>query len=193
MTSVAAIEAAVAEPAEGQSAELVARARAGDRAALEALIVSVERRVYALAWRLVGDRAAAEDVAQEVFLKICRRLDRFRGGNFLGWVYRMVVNQAHDWRRRAGPAAEELGEVGAPPGFDAAREEQLRRVTDAMRVLSPKEREALVMTDMEGFTSGEAARILGCMAITVRVRAAQARKKLRRVLARHYPELREGV
>jgi RNA polymerase sigma-70 factor, ECF subfamily len=129
-----------------------------------------------------------------VFLKICRRLDQYRGGaSFLGWVYRITVRQAHDWRRSAGPATLELPEVMAVSGLDAAREEQLRRVEEAMRVLSEKERQALVLTEIEGFTSVEAARILGTLAITVRVRAAQARKKLRRALSHYYPELREEV
>ena len=194
MTITVAIEASVADPAEAEFAALVVRARAGDRAALEGVIETVERRIYGLAWRLLGDGAAAEDVAQEVFLKICQRLNQFRGGNFLGWAYRMTVNQAHDWRRRGGGAREELvEETVAPAGLDAARQEQLRRVMEAMAVLTVKEREALVLTELEGFSSREAARILGGMGVTVRVRAAQARKKIRRALARFYPELREGV
>ena len=62
-----------------------------------------------------------------------------------------------------------------------------------MGVLSEKERQALVLTEIEGFTSVEAARVLGTLAITVRVRAGQARKKLRRALSHYYPELREDV
>lgn len=194
MTTTVAIEGSVADDTEAHLAGLIAAARAGDRTALEALLEAIERRVFGFAYRLTGNGAAAEDVAQEVFLKICRRLDQYRGGSsFLAWVYRITVRQAHDWRRAAGPATEELPEVMAGPGLDAAREEQLRRVQEAMRVLSEKEREALVLTQVEGFTSVEAARVLGTLAITVRVRAAQARKKIRRALSHYYPELREGV
>ena len=191
MTATVAIEGRVADETEAHLAEWIAAARAGDRAALEALLEAIERRVFGFAYRLTGNRAAAEDVAQEVFLKICRRLHQYRGGSsFLGWVYRITVRQAHDWRRSAGPAGAEPVELPAP-AVDPAREEQLRRVEESMRLLSDKERQALVLTDIEGFTSVEAARVLGTLAITVRVRAAQARKKLRRALSRYYPELRE--
>ena len=175
-------------------ADLVAAARAGDRTALEALLVNIERRVFALAYRLVGEPAGAEDVAQEVLLKVCRRLNQYRSGsNFLGWVYRIVVNQAHDHRRRAGPPTVETLELEAPAAFHPARDEQLRRVMEAMRVLSERERAALVLIDIEGFSSAEAAGVLGCLAITARTRAAQARKKVRRALSRYYPELREAT
>ena len=190
MTTAVAIEGRV--EADADLAELVAAARAGDRASLEALLESIERRVYGFAWRLTGNRAAAEDVTQEALLKVCRRLEQYRGGSFAGWVYRIVVRQAHDHRRAAGPVAEALGEI-AVAGVDAVRQEQWRRVEGALAVLTEKERRALVLTEMEGFTSVEAARILGCLAVTVRVRAAQARRKLRRALSRCYPELREGL
>jgi RNA polymerase sigma-70 factor (ECF subfamily) len=186
-----AIEGAVAGDAEGHLSGLVAAARAGDRASLDTLLETIERRVYGFAWRLTGNPSAAEDVAQEALFKVCRKLDQYRGGSFLGWVYRIVVRQAADWRRSAGPAALELAEEPVP-GLDAERAEQLRRLTEAMRVLSEKERQALVLLQIEGFTALEAARVLGCLAITVRVRASQARKKLRRALSRWYPELREG-
>jgi RNA polymerase sigma-70 factor (ECF subfamily) len=147
-----------------------------------------------LAYRLVGAAAGAEDVSQEVFLQICTKLGQFReGGNFLGWVYRIVVNKAHDYRRARDPQAVEILDLAAPADFHPARQEQLRRVMEAMRELTEKERAALVLTDIEGLTSQEAARVLGCLAISVRTRASHARAKLRRVLSRYYPELREGA
>jgi RNA polymerase sigma-70 factor (ECF subfamily) len=88
-----------------------------------------------------------------------------------------------------------VGEVEPPPasGYDPVRREQARRLSEAMGVLTEKERQALVLIDLEGFSSREAAQVLGCLAITARTRAAQARKKLRRELARYYPELKEDV
>ena len=192
MTATVAVEGRVAEDTEAHLALQIAAARAGDRAALETLLGGIERRVYGLAYRLTGNRAVAEDVAQEALFKVCRRLHQYRGGSFLGWVYRIVVRQASDWRRAAGPVTLELVEIPSA-GLDPERQEQLRRVEEAMQVLSDKEREALVLTEIEGFTSVEAGRVLGTLAITVRVRAAQARKKLRRALSPWYPELREGI
>jgi RNA polymerase sigma-70 factor (ECF subfamily) len=174
----------------------VASAQAGNRDALEFFLEAIEHRVYTLAWRLVGDAALAEDVAQEALLKICRSLGKYRcGGNLWGWIYRIVVNQAHDLRRSL-EARHEIGEAEAPPlalHYDPVRREQAWRVMEAMRVLTEKERQALVLIDIEGLTSPEASSILGCLAITVRTRAAQARKKLRRELARYYPELKDDL
>lgn len=173
---------------------LLVSASAGDRAALEAFLQGIERRVYTLAWRLLGDPTAAEDVTQETLLKICRNLDRYRPGtNLWGWIFRITVNQAHDYRSAAGPSGRALVAAGsetAPP-YDAARNEQWQLVLEALKNLSEKERAALVLTELEGYTSQEAAHILGCLAITVRTRAAHARKNLRRELSRYYPEISE--
>lgn len=199
MTAVAVIQGRM--PADEQADEhvvaLVLASRSGDRAALEALLILIERRVYTLAYRLMGDAAAAEDVAQDVFLKICRQIGRYRGGggNFWPWVYRIVVNQVHDHRRaesRQPGSTFALETISGPELLHPARDEQHRRVLAAMNGLTGKERTALVLIDVEGFSSTEAARILGCWSVTARTRAAQARKKIRRALSRYYPELREA-
>jgi len=171
---------------------ILASARDGDRDALEEILRFIERRVYTLALRLACDPAAAEDLAQEAMLKICRFIGRYRvGSNFWGWVYRIVVNQAHDIRRAAKPTVPELGEHPVPPNHDPVRKDQLEHVMNAMRQLTKKERSALVLIDIEGYTSREAGRILRCLPITVRTRAAVARRKVRTTLSRDYPELRE--
>ena len=181
--------ASVAEFLEAQPlGGLVAMAQAGDRAALESLLMTVERPVYGFVYRLLGNAAAAEDVTQETLLKVCQNLHRYRErGQFQAWVYRIAANQAHDARRR-GRTWEEVEDT-AVAGPDPERVEQLRHVMTALRVLSEKERAALVLIEIEGYDSREAGRILGCLAITARTRAAHARKKIRRELSRYYPEL----
>ena len=189
--SLAAMNTASAgrEPIEGW----LAPARAGDREALEFFLKAIEQRVYTLAWRLLGNRALAEDVSQDALLKICRSLDQFTPGtNLWGWIYRIVVNQAHDARRRLAARNEVEEAEPETAGYDPVRREQMRRVMEAMRVLTQKERNALVLIDIEGFTSREAAKVLGCLAVTARTRAAQARSKLRGELSRYYPELKES-
>jgi RNA polymerase sigma-70 factor (ECF subfamily) len=174
--------------------ELLAAARDGDHAALERVLAMIERRVYTLALRLTCEPAAAEDLSQDAMLKICRHIGRYRvGSNFWGWVYRIVVNQAHDIRRAAKPTVPELEDHPVPPNHDPVRNDQLRRVMQALKILTEKERDALVLTDIEGYTSKEAARILGCLPMAVRTRASAARKKVRERLSRFYPELREAV
>jgi RNA polymerase sigma-70 factor (ECF subfamily) len=139
---------------------LVAAAQAGDRAALESLLMTVERPVFGFAYRLLGNFAAAEDVTQETLLKVCQNLHRYRErGQFQAWVYRIAVNQARDARRR-GRNWDQL-EDAAVAGPDPERVEQLRRVMTALRVLTEKERAALVLIEIEGYDSREAGRILG--------------------------------
>jgi RNA polymerase sigma-70 factor (ECF subfamily) len=171
----------------------VAAAQAGSRDALEFVLEAIEHRVYILAWRLTGDPALAEDVAQETLLKICRNLNQYRcGTNLWAWIYRIVVNQAHDLRPSRHVSTDVVAaEPVSDAEYDPVRQEQVRRVMEAMRVLTPRERQALVLIDIEGLSSREASRILGCLAITARTRAAQARKKVRRELVRYYPELKE--
>ncbi len=174
--------------------ELLAAARDGDRAALEEVLQTIERRVYALSFRLACDPAGAEDLAQEALLKVCRHIGRYRvGSNFWGWVYRIVVNQSHDVRRAAKPAGPDLEDYPVPPNHDPVRDDQLRHVMQAMKSLTRREREALVLTGIEGYTCKEAGRILGCMPMAVRTRASAARKKLRERLSHFYPELREAT
>jgi RNA polymerase sigma-70 factor (ECF subfamily) len=171
-------------------------ARAGDREALEFFLEAIDQRVFILAWRLLGDPVMAEDASQEALWKICRNLERYQvGTNLWGWIYRIVLNQVHDLRRsrmaRRESAPEAAAGVPSRTTYDPERSEQLRRVVDAMAALTNRERDALVLIDIEGFSSGEAAKILGCLAITARTRAAQARRKVRRELSRFYPELKE--
>ncbi|MCP5117326.1 MAG: RNA polymerase sigma factor [bacterium] len=193
MATALTIMAQPARPvAEAPPEELILAARDGHRPSLEELLTSIERRVYALAYRLTGNRAAAEDLSQEALLKVCRHIGRYRtGSSFWGWVYRIVVNQARDNYRKAKPEVGEPSELAVEPDVDPVRGEQLRLVMRAMSCLTGRERAALVLIDIEGYSGREAAAVLGCLAITARTRAAQARKKVRRVLSRHYPELRE--
>jgi RNA polymerase sigma-70 factor, ECF subfamily len=177
-------------PSDALEARIAAAVR-GDRQALEEVLMSVERRVYTLAWRLIGDPSAAEDITQEVLIRIAENLRRYRPeSNFQGWVCRITANQVHDFRRafrRPSVTVERTAE------YDGEREQQLARVQEALAVLTPKERDAIVMLDIEGYSSGEAASILGTLSITVRTRAAHARKKLRKYLSRYYPELEGQV
>src|SRR5438477_6389847 len=85
------------------SPELLAACRRGDRRAFEEVVRLTHRRVYSLAYRLVGDRLDAEDVAQEAFLRMYRGLEGFREeARFETWMYRIVANCAMTYLRRKG-------------------------------------------------------------------------------------------
>jgi RNA polymerase sigma-70 factor (ECF subfamily) len=177
-------------PASSRLEERIQAAVEGDRGALEEVLMAVERRVFTFAWRLSGDREAAEDITQEVLLKIASHLDRYRpGSNLWAWIHRIVVNQVHDHRR--GLRRELPLEEANAPGYQPELEQQLARLQQALGVLTPKEREALILLDVEGYTSREAAAIVGSLSITVRTRAAHARRKVRRYLSQYYAELGE--
>jgi len=187
LTMAAAAESRLAP--DDQIEGMIQAAIQGDRTALGEVVVAVERRVYKFAWRLIGDPTAAEDITQEVLIKIARNLGRYRpGSNLWAWIYRIVVNQVHDYRR-GNALRPEILPVAA--GYDPELQEQLGRIQEALAILTPKEREAIILLEVEGYTSREAASILGSLAITVRTRAAHARKKLRQHLSRYYPELGE--
>ncbi len=170
---------------------VVVAAQGGDRAAWGSLLMTVERPLYRFLYRLLGNPADAEDVTQETLLKVCQSLPRYREqGQFQAWVFKIAANQARNTKRRARTWDE--AEDSAVEGHSPERDEQLGHVMAAMQILTEKERAALVLIDIEGYDSRETGRILGCLAITARTRAAQARKKIRRELTRFYPELEDS-
>src|ERR671930_860602 len=112
------------------SPELLAACRRGDRRAFEELVRLSHRRVYSLAYRLVGDRTDAEDVAQEAYLRIFRGLAGFREeAAFETWMHRIVANCAMTYLRRRGRFGEVLRDEEAPevPIPDRAQELAVQR------------------------------------------------------------------
>jgi RNA polymerase sigma-70 factor (ECF subfamily) len=164
---------------------LAERAREGDDAAFDRLMVETQARVLATAWRLLGTREDALDAAQEVYARVYRHLKGYRSDrDFYGWLYRITVNVCRDATRKRRPALVPM-EPFPEPAQQADAEQLLldaeRRalVLEALQTLSTKERAALVLRDLEGLTSEEVARILGSRAGTVRAQIAGARAKIR--------------
>jgi RNA polymerase sigma-70 factor (ECF subfamily) len=172
---------------------LICRIRAGDLEAFGDLLAHTEGRILALAWRMLGDRHLAEDAAQETYLRVFRSLKSFRlGERFEAWMVRIAVNVCYDLARKRGPAPalmesmEILEGDAAPMGADEAVLLHQRRalVRQAVAALPPAERAALVLRDLEGLSTEEAARILGVRPVTVRSQAASARAKVQTFCAR---------
>jgi RNA polymerase sigma-70 factor (ECF subfamily) len=176
---------------------LILQARAGDRDAFEELMVMHEQLVYRTAWRLLGDREDARNASQEVFLRLHRFLHRYDPARpFEPWLYRLVVNACRDLQRRrprlplvpldppdpASPAPTAFTAPSQEAALAAAESRTL--VAAALRQLSPKERAAVVLRDIEGLSANEVARILGSTAATVRSQASSARLKMRRFIER---------
>jgi len=176
---------AIAPPrAEHPDAELVADARAGDRAALEALLRRHHDRVAALCTRLCGP-ADGPDATQEALLAVVRGLPRFDGhAAFTTWLYRVTTNACLDElrrrRRRPLPGLDDERPVDAPPatpdpaGAVAARVD----VDGALARLPPEFRAAVVLRDLCGLDYAEIAEVLRIPPGTVRSRIARGRGQL---------------
>lgn len=186
---------------------LVDRARTGDVRAFEALVRRYERWVFTLALRMVGDRADAEDLAQEIFLKAYRGLPGFRGGSrFSTWLYAIASHHclnhlaSREFRtRRAARGGTPTGAHEEPPtsrldrvadeapGPDAVLERRdLRRmIEDALTRVTEEHRIVLILRDIQGLSYEEIAESLGLELGTVRSRLHRARMDLKARLAPH--------
>lgn len=149
-----------------------------------AFVASHRERARRLAWRLIGgDEAAAEDVAQDAFVKAYRGLKSFRGEASLEtWFYRILVRQAHNYRRWRAvrdlwngswndslyPSVEELSDPGLR-----------QRITNALDQLSRRQREAFILVHLEGFTVQECADLLGKPTGTIKSHLHRALTTLR--------------
>lgn len=167
--------------------ELVRRFREGDADAFAILVRRHERRVYNLAYRMIGRPEDARDAAQEAFLSCYRHLGAFRGdSSFATWLHRVTVNACYDILRKKTPALasaeEQLEPPPAPDHADAAAD-----AVDVQRALLdvPAEfRAVLVMHDVQGLPYEEIAQALDIPLGTVKSRLHRARVALGRALSR---------
>ena len=162
----------------------VEAAKAGDLAAFEMLMRQYERLVLVTALRLIGNMADAQDISQEVFLKLYRNLRKVDGDRIVPWLYRVTVNACRDLQRRKRPESpvefmEDLPAGGMDPQQAATESERRRALEMSLRMLPEKERAALVLRDLEGLTTEEVARVLGSSEATVRSQISKARVKVR--------------
>jgi RNA polymerase sigma-70 factor (ECF subfamily) len=172
---------------------LVARAREGDRSALDLLLRRNEVRVLRVL-RLMGvPEADREDVAQDVFLRVFQHLSGFRAGQaFGGWIYRIAVNASHDYRGRIArrnrdesqwvDGLEDAPSTAPDPTQEAESKGEWRRLEVALQSLSPRERAVFILCEMEELNTRQVAKALQITSITVRRHLGRARKHLQRVL-----------
>jgi len=172
--------------------DTVAAARAGDLGAFELLMRQHERLVLATALRMTGSMADAQDISQEVFLRLYKNLSKVQAANALpAWLYRVTVNACHDLRRRK-PASEpvemagELAASGMDPQASLTQAERRRVLEMSLRILPEKERAALVLRDLEGLSTEEVARALGSSEATVRSQVSKARAKVHDFVERYF-------
>jgi RNA polymerase sigma-70 factor (ECF subfamily) len=178
---------------EGMSALAVRGAvNPNELATFEQLMRQYERLVLVTALRLLGRMEDAQDVSQEVFLKLYRNLGKLDNMAAIpAWLYRVTVNACHDLRRRRTstvPVDDAAGVVSsdADPHQRSAETERRRALELSLRMLSDKERTALVLRDLEGLSTAEVARVLSSNEATVRSQVSKARVKIKGFVERYF-------
>lgn len=153
-----------------------------DAGAFESLIRAHERRVVRIAWRMLGSLEDAQDAAQDVFLKLHRHHRRLDPFIVEAWLYRTTVNACYDALRKRRPAATLAVEPATPPEIDLERDERRRLVHEGLKTLPERERAALVLREIEGLSTAEAAAALGTTEVTVRSQVSMGKARLKKWL-----------
>lgn len=177
--------------ADASDDELLRRIGAGDRHACTLLVDRHLARMHALAARVLGDEAEAEDVAQEVFIKVWEQAARWRpdgGARFGTWLHQVCLNACRDRLRRRRESAS-LDAVAEPadhrPGPEARAQADSvgAQVRAALDALPERQREALVLCHYQELPQAEAAEVLGVSVDAIESLLARGRRALRERLA----------
>lgn len=179
--------ASIPDPNHAYSEALVRRAQNGDAEAFAELIEDQYDRIFRTAWRWCGNAPDAEDIAQDVCVRLGAALKSFDGRSaFSSWVYRITINMVRDFQRagrRRGAHVDAYAEIApteeAPSQEDAATSSQL---WDAVRRLPEKQRDAVLLVYAEDLSHARAAEIMGIKEATVSFHVHEARKTLRGLL-----------
>jgi RNA polymerase sigma-70 factor (ECF subfamily) len=178
-----------------EDAALVARAQAGERAAFEELVQRHAEGLYAVVSRIVWDRHEAEEVTQEAFLRAWRGIGGFKGNaRFFTWLYRIGVNEARRRAQQRGPAAAiasldehqiEPADPRPAPDRQAEHNDLRDALEGAIKDLDPDYRTPLVLRDIEGLSTAEAAAIMGLGEAAFKSRLHRARLAVRNAVEDH--------
>jgi len=185
---------------------LVASARQGDVNAFNRLVLAYQELAYNVAYRILGNEDRAADATQEAFLRGYRALEQFRGGSFKVWILRIVTNCCYDQlragQRRPTTSLEDLLEDEEHTRLfeddaETPEEHLERRELDAaiqrgLEGLPDDQRAVLVMSDIEGLSYEEIARVMSVPLGTIKSRLSRARAKLRDYLLAHKELLPNG-
>lgn len=166
---------------------LIERLKDGDAAALGALLEEQYDRIFRTAWRWCGNRADAEDIAQDVCVKLATAIPSFDGrSSFSTWVHRITVNAVNDLlrassrKRRRDEGMANEAESSAPAHQEMAVANA--QLWSAVRRLPERQRDAVLLVHAEDLSHAEAAAIMGIAEATVSVHLHAARKSLREAL-----------
>lgn len=178
---------------------LIEQCRNGDVAAFENLVLLYEKKVFNVAYRILGNKDDASEIAQEVFVKVFVSINQFKGkSSFSTWIYRITVNMCLDEIRKRKKASiiyinegislddgeVEMQIAADAPGPDEMAElsELQRTVTKAILLLSEEQRTVIILRDIQGLSYKEIAEIIKCPSGTVKSRVNRARAALKHIL-----------
>lgn len=176
--------------------ELMSIVQTGDFSPASELYDRYSGRIYNFAYRFLNNSESAEDTTQEVFMKVIKGANQFRGGaKFVTWIYAIARNQCRDYLRKAENTVKKEGEdvlstLPAPdelsPHRSLERQEDKKMIEEmiqeALMVLSPNQREALVLSRYHGLSYGEIAQVLGCSEGAIKLRVFMAMEVLKKTL-----------
>ena len=180
---------------------LVERLRQRDERAFSELVLLYQNKVFTLAYRMLGDRGEAEDLAQEVFLQVLRSIITFRGESKLStWIYRIAINQCHNRRKylgrrghnknaefdtvdEVGASANTASQIARPDAvLEGAQLEEALRM--ALSKLDEEHRVIVILRDIEDMSYDEIATVTGLAEGTVKSRLHRGRMALKQHLER---------
>lgn len=180
-------------------AELVAGIARGDPGATRVFVERHLNRLHGLAWRLLGNRADAEEVVQDVFIRVWEHAGRWEAGRarFDTWMYRVTVNLCYDRLRRRREILTDMPPDVPDSAPDAAQllhaSQVAARVRGALNRLPERQRMAIVLSHHQGLSNPQTAEILGLSVEAVESLLSRGRRKLRTLMKQDARELMEGL
>jgi len=191
-------------PDDAQERAAISRSQRGERSAFNTLVMRYQSAAYGLALRMLGDPDVAADVTQDAFFAAFRNIRAFRGASFRAWLLRIVSNGCYDyWRAQGRRPTESLDALltegddapatSAPPPLSlsdeawnpegaALRAEMIAAIEAAVLRLAPDQRLVIILSDIQGLSYEEIARVAEIPLGTVKSRIARARARLREML-----------
>ena len=182
--------------------ELTKAAAKGNMAAFEEIYNRHHRRVYSICLRMLKNTTEAEDLTQDVFIQLHRKIGSFRGDSaFTTWLHRLTVNQVLMHFRKRNVKFEKTTEEGETPVQIVSGTQNPRKmpvvdkiaIENAIEKLPDGYRKVFVLHDVEGYEHEEVARILGCSVGTSKSQLHKARLKLRKLLQKKAPPRLFGI
>lgn len=202
---------------DAQERDAIARSQRGDASAFNLLVTRYESAAYSLALRMLGNPESAADVAQDAFFSAFRNIRAFRGASFRAWLLRIVSNGCYDYWRAQGrrptesldallAGGDEGGGVGGvelelaraladptwTPESAVLRAETVATIEAALLRLAHDQRLVIILSDVQGYSYEDIARIAGIPLGTVKSRIARARARLRDLLQEHSEPFPDG-